>query len=191
MPIKKRSQPTAEPDSKPVSDDSPETSTALFGDDSSDGRGKSKRRPKLTVPLTDSGEVDFSRMTSDQKEKYAIAFGQPTGTPSPDLAINRDFIPHLYDAISMAIQYIGKKQLHWPDDLTVLMKYSNEQKERLTEPTARVIEKYAPKWLAQNQDVAMLCMAFTTCTKEMVENALVEWQKTHVVVDGKVVSTVE
>lgn len=147
---------------------------------SESGAGASRKKKGIFVPTTDDGTIDFQRFKEGQREKFEDVIRSLPGDAQKSavpFAVNREFIPTMYDAISMVIQTVGKFALKWPADLAGLMRYSEEQKEKLTEPTAKVIERYSPKWLLQNQELAAFLMAFTTCTKEMIENAVITYVK--------------
>jgi hypothetical protein len=52
------------------------------------------------------------------------------------------------------------------------MHFSPEKKAALVLPTKAVLEKYAPKWLVDNQDVAALGAALTDAVNDMVNTGV-------------------
>jgi hypothetical protein len=52
------------------------------------------------------------------------------------------------------------------------MHFSPEKKDALIPPTKAVLEKYAPKWLVDNQDVAALGAALTDAVNDMVNTGV-------------------
>jgi hypothetical protein len=82
--------------------------------------------------------------------------------------INREFIPHAYSLLEVAIQRGGRLFLKWPAELVAEMHFDPKKKEALTEPTAAVLEKYAPTWLVDNQEIAALAAALTDAINDMV-----------------------
>lgn len=158
----------------------------------SDGSGEQTPRPKkIILKVDDSGNILWDEVSEAHKRRFAesvatdatalemIGLASAEQTAPPMMTIDRSAIPTLYDGVAMVISSAGRIFLKWPRDLCVLMKYSDAQKERLKEPTAKVIEKRAPKWLIENQDVVALALAFASCTKEMVENAVIVYATTH------------
>lgn len=126
----------------------------------------------IYVPVTTDGKLDESRIrNSADIERVKNALGVAAVAPEVEkekLVINRDFIPQAYSLLEMLIQRGGIMLLKWPTALAVEMVFSPEKKQELVEPTAKVLEKYAPTWLVQNQEVAALVAALSSAVNEMV-----------------------
>jgi len=146
------------------------------------------RRRRIHLTLNeDESSIDWSSTSERDKQRFSslvsndadalemigLAAGQAETTP---ITVDRDSIPLIYDTIAMVIKTSGRLFLKWPPQLCAFMNYTEEQKEKLKEPTAKVIEKRAPAWVVKNQDVLALLMAFSAITKEMMTNAIVQWQ---------------
>jgi hypothetical protein len=137
-----------------------------------------KRTRVIRVPLTDDGKLDTSKVSPETIENVRQAIGITTPEPvveKPPVHINREFIPNIYSLLEVIIQKSGQILLKWPPDLASEMYFSPEKKEALTEPTALVLEKYAPTWLVDNQEVAALGMALTAAVNDMVTSAVTRY----------------
>jgi hypothetical protein len=140
----------------------------------SETQPKPEIKPRLSVPLKLDGSIDYDAMQDRSREKLqrALAASGSIGPVAfPALRVNRDFIPHMYDSMCAGIQLAGQKLFHWPQELTTHMQFTPEEKEKLTEPTAKVLEKHAPAWLLSHQEEFALVQAIITCSKSMVERA--------------------
>jgi hypothetical protein len=59
------------------------------------------------------------------------------------------------------------------------MTYDEKAKEKLGPPTTAVLERFAPVWLAKNQDLAMLGVALATETQAMIQRAGTQYALMH------------
>lgn len=137
-----------------------------------------KRTRVIRVPLTDDGKLDTSKVSPETVENVRQAIGMTTPEPVVEktpVHINREFIPNIYSLLEVIIQKAGQMLLKWPPDLASEMYFSPDKKEALTEPTALVLEKYAPTWLVDNQEVAALGMALTAAVNDMVQSGVARY----------------
>lgn len=150
------------------------------GDDSDYSTASTKARKGVYVPLTPDGMIDAARFKPAQKSSFEYALKNSPSVSSsatPAFVMDRESIGLLYDGIAMSLQAVGKMFFKWPVELTQHLVYTEEQKEHLKEPTAKVIEKYAPEWLLKHQEVIMLAMVFSQETKAMVESAATQYSR--------------
>lgn len=144
------------------------------GDDTDYGTVSTRGKKGVYIPLTPEGTIDQGRFRPKNRAAFDFALkNSPTFSSStaPAFVMDRDSIGLLYDGVAMSLQAVGKILFKWQKELTDHLVYTDEQKEHLKEPTAKVIEKYAPEWLLKHQELVMLAMVFSTETKRMVENA--------------------
>lgn len=131
------------------------------------------------VPITESGQLDIDRVRDTgglERARAALGVVDPASLPpSEPVKINKEFILPAYSLLEVAIRFVGKKALKWPDALAEKMRFAPEKKEALVEPTAAVLAKYAPKWLVDNQDIAALGACLTDAVDEMVNRAVSEY----------------
>lgn len=140
---------------------------------------RKKLRTTISVPLTDAGLLDVERIRDPQaieRARSALGVIDPATIPSKEPPkINREFIKPAYSLLEVAIRFVGKKALKWPEELTAKMKFSEEKKEALIEPTATVLAKYAPTWLVENQDIAALGACLADAVDDMIQRAITEY----------------
>lgn len=158
-PVKRTDAVEETPDPKPEVNETPRTRAT---------------KDRISVTLEKDGSINLAAMRPENRERLARAFatsGEP-GAISP-LRVNRDFVPTMFDSLCAGIQLAGKNLFHWPDELTKHLRFNEAEKKELTEPTARVIEKYAPKWLFTHQEEFALAQALLVAAKSMAERATV------------------
>src|SRR5712691_4939291 len=133
----------------------------------------------ISIPLTESGQLDTDRVRDPQlieRARAALGVVDPATLPPPEpVKINTEFIKPAYSLLEVAIRFIGKKALHWPDLLAEKMHFSEEKKDKLVEPTAAVMARFAPPWLVNNQDIAALGACLADAVDDMVQRAVKEY----------------
>lgn len=131
------------------------------------------------VPITESGKLDVDRISKpDEIERARAALGvvDPATLPPPEVKkINKNFIVPAYSLLEVIIRLVGSKALHWPDELVVEMYMDPKKKEALVEPTAEVLQRYAPSWLIENQDIAALGACLGDAIDDMVNGGVRRW----------------
>lgn len=136
-------------------------------------------RTTIAVPITEAGLLDTDRIRDPQaieRARAALGVVDPATLPPPEPPkINKEFIKPAYSLLEVAIRFVGRKALKWPDELAVKMRFSEEKKEALVEPTATVLARYAPAWLVQNQDIAALGACLADAVDDMVNRAINEY----------------
>jgi hypothetical protein len=140
---------------------------------------KKRIRTTIAVPITEAGQLDMDRIRDPQaieRARAALGVVDPaTIPPKEPPKINREFIKPAYSLLEVAIRFVGKKALKWPDALAVKMRFSEEKKDALVEPTAAVLARYAPAWLVANQDIAALGACLADAVDDMINRAITEY----------------
>lgn len=138
--------------------------------------GKPKDRFQISFDLNEDGTPDFSAMRGKTKEKVrqfftdpkiAAEFGSKPADTSPQVQIfHPAMISSMYDMLgtleAIAAQRWGKIP---PQIAKQVFTYTETEKEALTGPTIRVMNKYAAEWMIKYQDeiaLATLLIALTT-----------------------------
>ena len=160
-----------------------EVQESFPGIDAAPSEESKKKRSGYFIPLTEDGMIDATRLKGDTERieavRRALNMAGDAPTVAPAMRINPEMAGYLYDGVSRIIQLAGKQFLKWPEEFAVLVKYDDEAKEKLGPPTTAVLERLAPMWLAKHQDVAMLAVALATETQRMIQNAGLEYVRTH------------
>jgi hypothetical protein len=146
-----------------------------------DEKPKREKRLGVFIPFNPDGSLDEKRLKGDYdkidqvKRALNLAPGAATEQVKSGMEVSNDFVRGMYSAVEMLLQRAGVLFLKWPHELASGMKYSEEQKDKLTPPTKALIEKLAPTWLVKHQEIATFAVVFTAVTQEMVQNALVQY----------------
>lgn len=128
-----------------------------------------RRAKRLGIFVTPDGQLDATKANSPEDiERIRIALAIKAPEPLQPIHVSREFIPQMYSLLEVGIQQAGRLLLKWPPALANEMYFSEEKKKELVEPTGAVLDKYAPKWLVSNQEVAALAMALSSAVHEMV-----------------------
>lgn len=171
-------------------DSKPEVGPASFRANGQE-RGERIAKERLSFTLTPDGGIDWDSLRTQNKSKVESLLAREferkrdqlaLDEGKPLIAFNRDDIPILYDTFAAAMRSI-LGMVKWPRQLPAneseflrsLIQYSDAQKERLKEPTAKMIEQYGPLWLMKHQTVVAWAMCFGTCTQEMMVNAIKQY----------------
>jgi hypothetical protein len=132
----------------------------------------------IYIPLDASGQLDANRVRcSADVERVRVALtgvGEKKEEAPKEVKpidIKPETILTAYSLLEVVIQKAGKFFLKWPVELVEEMQFSPEKKQALVQPTTAVIQKYSHKlgWLAENQEVAALCMALGEAVDDMVQ----------------------
>lgn len=148
-----------------------------------------KRTRKVQVPLTVDGRIDLDLLNSSQRNKIEKALqlevesriATVQSEVKPIIQFNQEYVPTVIDAFMMVVRglanlsYRFKLQEKMKPDFIQFLRYSTEQKDKLKEPTAKLIEKYVPPKYLCNQELANFILAFGTVTQEMLTSAGVNY----------------
>jgi hypothetical protein len=176
---------TAKPKSEPEIIDEPASiaEEATVNVKTSEPEKSDKKRTGIFLPLNDDGTIDDKRLRGEtwriDLARKAVASSIPGSEKPAGIQVSNDFVNGLYTGFETVLQRVGVLFLKWPKDLAGLMKYSDEQRAKLVPPTKAVIEKLAPSWLINNQEIVTLAVVLAAETQNMVFGALGEYVKLH------------
>lgn len=160
----KRGKPASEPIASPESEPR------------SEPRFVSKSTGRILVPITASGLIDLAKMNRDSRKQLTdliksepvqkqLGFGPPTKTFDPKQC------EYLYDAVGRFYQTLGKYLLKYPDRAQRELLYTDEEKRQLGEPTAAMLDSYAPQFLADHQALLAWGVMFASITQQKFAKA--------------------
>lgn len=156
---------------------------------------RGKHRPSIRIPVNEEGVIDMTRLKDPQVlERARVALGMPAemaAAPAPEFKLPEPVlkaIPLLYDGLALGAR-AGMNALKWPRQLTTpeqraefyqFVRYSDEFKERATEPTAKVLTKVVgnsklARWFIEHSDVGEFAALLLMGTWEMVQNAATQF----------------
>ncbi len=135
------------------------------------------KKERLSIPLTESGAPDWDSMKTGNRarvEQFLASHGTVAGLPNDfkESKIKPEQVVIVYDALASAIRWAGTALLKWPSELTKHIKYSDEQKEMLKQPTADLFARYSTRWMLDHQELMAWAMAFGTATEQMITQAV-------------------
>lgn len=140
----------------------------------------SKRQTKVLLTAYD-GKIQWDQMTPEGRKAFEDLFKNPEFLKQYGLSGKKTFTPeqckHLYTAIGMVYQTMGKLFLGWPPEVIKLLAYSEEQKNALSEPTAGILDRMMPAFLSRNSDLVVFLTVFVSITQCNFAAAQVEAQK--------------
>jgi hypothetical protein len=151
--------------------------TPIAGDDHSPGtRYVSKSANRILVPVTSSGIIDLAKMNRDARKQLQdllksegvqkqLGFGPPAATFDPEQC------KYLYDGIGRAYQTIGKYLLKYPEEAQVELLYTDAEKNDLGPATAKMLDSYAPEFLARHQALFAWGVMFAGITQQKFARA--------------------
>jgi len=145
---------------------------------------KSKERFSLSFDLNDDGSPDLSSMRGKTKErvqaffndpKVASAFGAKPVATTPEVSVfHPTMVSGFYDALG-AMEAMFIPMLLKKIDPAVAKKvfiYSSPEKEALSEPTVRVLNKLASEWMIKYQDYIALATILGAMTVQKIQLAI-------------------
>jgi hypothetical protein len=157
--------------------ESPESSNpneyAVSGEPQGKGRGKGKRKGAF-VPLTDDGQLDAARVKDPEtleQIRAALALTPASGVAKEK--IDRSLVPLLIEAYTVILRQ-GSRLLKFPDEVRERVRFDNKQVENMTEPIGRMLDKFAPALLAQNQEIAAFVAVMVMESQKSLVRAVVE-----------------
>jgi hypothetical protein len=159
----KEPKPPVMPDT-PIAGDAPQT------------RFVSKSAGRILVAVTQKGTIDFARMNRDARKQLVdllandevqkqLGFGPPMATFDPEQC------KRLYDAVGRVYVTLGKYLLKFPDAAQQELLYTDAEKNELGPATAKMLDSYAPVWLAKHQAFAAWALVFAAITQEKFSRA--------------------
>jgi hypothetical protein len=137
-------------------------------------RGSSNKN-RILIAVKD-GRIDFDAMGQESAKAFNELMHNPDVQAQFGIGPLRDhFDPEqckeFYEGIGLILMGFGKFMFKWPDPAIAKLAYTEEEKEKLSKPTAKVLDEFAPKWLRENQSVAALLVVFGTMTRNKLHEA--------------------
>lgn len=136
-------------------------------------RGGSKKR--ILIAVTD-GKIDFQAMSSEaSKELNELLHNADVQAQFNIGPLKEQFDPQhckrIYQALGNVFSGIARLAFKWPNEAAEKLIYTEEEKTELAEPTAKVLDELAPKWLREHQALAALLIVFGSITQNKMREA--------------------
>lgn len=129
----------------------------------------SKTRNKVLMTVLD-GKIEWATMSSESRKAFEEMFRDPEFLKQFGLSGKENFDPEqmkaIFDGLSMAYQTVAGLVLRWPSAASALLAYSDEQKEMLAKPTAKLADRLAPKLIRDNQELIIFFALFSAITQK-------------------------
>ena len=129
---------------------------------------------RISVLLNDDGSVAFGSMRDDQISDFKKLIHRPEIveeiTPKPATFISPQACDGLFDVLGKIASFTATKFKDIPVDIAdQAFLFTPQEKEILRDPTARVINKYAPTWMVKYQDeIALTLMVVTIVNAKII-----------------------
>jgi rRNA processing protein Gar1 len=142
-----------------------------------------ENRVALAYYVDDKGAIQWERMRPKMKDairefvnnpEVKKQFGSVTEISSAQVEVfDPKWCGTIYDVIGKVESFFaGKMYKISPEICEQAFTYTPAEKEKLAEPTAKVINKYAPIWLVQFKDEIALAFLFVTITAVKLQLAV-------------------
>jgi len=153
-----------------------------------------KNVARVLLTATD-GKIEWKNMSPESRKLIEELFKNPeflkqfgiTGTAAD--SFKPEQCGALFDAFTMVFQTMCKLLLKFPPAALQCLAYSESDKKMLAQPTADVLNKFAPKMLAENKELLMFAAVFLSVTQqkfaEAKKVAAAEWEKMRAARDEK------
>lgn len=131
----------------------------------------SKSANRILVPVTSSGIIDLAKMNRDARKQLQdllksegvqkqLGFGPPAATFDPEQC------KYLYDGVGRVYQTLGKYLLKYPEAACQELLYTDDEKNALGPATAKMLDSYAPEFLAKHQALFAWGVMFAGITQQ-------------------------
>lgn len=130
----------------------------------------SKTKNKVLLSVLD-GKIEWEKMTAESRKQFEDLFKNPEflkqfGLTGKEKMLEPEQIKALYDGISTVYQQVCAFFLRWPAGALKLLAYTDEQKQILAGPTANLVNRFAPAFLVQHQEVIVWAAVFGAVTQK-------------------------
>jgi hypothetical protein len=130
-------------------------------------RGGGKKRILIAVQ---EGKIDFASMSPESSKELNELLHSPDVQAQFNIGPLRDhFDPQhckrIYEALGLLFVGAARFVFKWPEVALPHLIYTEEEKAELAEPTASVLDEFAPKWLREHQALAALLLVFGAMTQ--------------------------
>jgi len=148
---------------------------------------KTKPQPavskRIWIPITGNDRPDLSRMSqlardrlrqwyTDQAFLEAIgAAPQPEESDQAELPITEREAAALWRIIGNIQAYIASRALNLPPQAAEVLRFSDAEAAILAQPTVTLLNRYAPAWLSDHKDEAVLLLLFLTIEQQKFARA--------------------
>jgi hypothetical protein len=127
------------------------------------------------------GKIEWEKMSSESRKAFEEMFRDPQFLKQFGLTGRDGFDPAqmkaLYDGMTMIYQTVMGMFMRWPVAALKLLAYTDEQKEMLAGPTAKLADRFAPALLRDNQELIMWGAVFFAVTQKNFMAATEELKK--------------
>jgi hypothetical protein len=140
-----------------------------------------KNKSKVLLSVLD-GKIEWEKMTAESRKSFEDLFKDKEflsqfGLTGKEKLFDPKQIKQLYDGISMMYRTVVGFMLRWPEGALKMLSYTDEQKEMLAEPTAKLANKFAPAFLVQHQELIIWFSLFGFITQKNFLEASTEAKK--------------
>jgi hypothetical protein len=130
----------------------------------------SKTKNKVLLSVLD-GKIEWEKMTAESRKQFEDLFHNPEflkqfGLTGKEKMLEPEQIKALYDGISTVYQQVCAFFLRWPAGALKLLAYTDEQKQILAGPTANLVNRFAPAFLVQHQEILVWGAVFGAVTQK-------------------------
>jgi hypothetical protein len=128
------------------------------------------------------GKIEWEKMEPEARKAFEQLFSDEKflrqfGISKDKQAFEPERVKALYDALSMAYQTVAAMLLKWPREVLVLLAYTDDEKEMLAQPTADLINRFAPSMVMQNKEVIVFLAVFAAVTQKKFKDAVAAMAK--------------
>lgn len=129
----------------------------------------SKWKNKVILSTLD-GKIEWEKMNPEARKAFEQLFAEEKflrqfGVTKEKRAFAPEQMKALYDGLSMAYQTIAGIFAKWPKEAVALLAYTSQDKEALAEPTADLVNRFAPSMVMDNKEVIVWLAVFGAVTQ--------------------------
>jgi hypothetical protein len=140
-----------------------------------------KYKNKVILDTLD-GKIQWDKMSAEARKSFEELFADEKflkqfGVVKGDQAFKPEEMAQIYDGISFVYQSVAALLLRWPAAVTKLLAYDEAEKKMLGEPTANLLNRFAPKLVMENKELLIFLMVFGSVTNAKFMAASAEAKK--------------
>jgi hypothetical protein len=167
--IGKEETPKPGPDAPPVSEPQPKAAPGPRPLIPPRAPQSSKKKTRVLF-AADDGKISWKNMTPEARKQFEELFQDSEflkqfGLKGDVSMMTAEQAESLYDAVGMIYSTVVRFLMKWPPEALKLLAYNDEQKKALAEPTAAVLNKFAPALLMQNKELLVWGSVFLMTTQ--------------------------
>lgn len=135
----------------------------------------SKWKQRVILETLD-GKIAWEKMNPEGRKAFEELFRDEKflkqfGVTKEKQAFTAEQMKSLYDGLSMMYQTVVAMLLRWPKPVLELLAYTAEEKEMLAEPTANLVNRFAPSLVMQNKEILIWLGVFGAVTQKRFSEA--------------------